>query len=470
MAATEPKETGPSPPPVNPLRGIVLEIASEITGRFRDGIVSALLPLVSLVLTAFIAPVNRIAEARPWQALWVTVPAAVVLWLTLQLPGATRRFRPHGGSLWLLMVAGAITMSLMFARSLERPSRYAGLPQDPSLRESAMPFLGDWHYRCARRPPRSPLITIVLLPPAELAVRRLTLARLVRMAVIAGARGIALDVFFTDTTATLADAALTSMVQAARSGGLPVIAGMGTRMDSGKAIEILRTATAPRLAAAFPDSTLGHLMALREGDRRLRCLPLYLEDDPEQPAWSLLVASLVAKVAPEKLRKPEDGVLRFLPPGQDFPIVRIEDLERTGRDGLDHLRRQFVLVGEESPRETFDTPFGRRTGVTIHAWAVNSLLTGRFIHRDQWWVGFLVLGPFLYALAALWSAGITRARLFLWAIALAAVSFVYAAAAIAVSLFWIELTYVVIPVLVFPVALVILAPRRRSRATPRPVK
>ena len=72
-------------------------------------------------------------------------------------------------------------------------------------------------------------------------------------------------------------------------------------------------------------------------------------------------------------------------------------------ENVELLRERVVLVGEESPAETFRTPWGKVLGVQLHAQAVDALVAGRHFRRLAWWPSAVavLLGTYALALVAI---------------------------------------------------------------------
>jgi CHASE2 domain-containing sensor protein len=240
--------------------------------------------------------------------------------------------------------------------------------------------MGDWRYRLVPKKPLTPsdivVVTVEPLKGSNAKEGRLQMARLISLASLMKAKGVAFD-FFLEGELDI-DPLLCSVV---RESKVPVYIGYAfsrTRSD------IVRNLPPRSLEACFDDQHMGHLAGFLDVDRVSRFIPLRFQDDAARPALSLRIASALAG---NGIRVPEDGLLRFVEPRTPIPIVRYKDLS-SDRDEQRRLTDRFVLVGEDSAGEWFETPFGRKLGVTIHAEAVHSLRNGHFIRPTPWWLGF----------------------------------------------------------------------------------
>ncbi|TPW10400.1 MAG: Chase2 sensor protein, partial [bacterium] len=115
---------------------------------------------------------------------------------------------------------------------------------------------------------------------------------------------------------------------------------------------------------------------------------------------------------------------------------------------------------EASAAESCDTAYGRKLGVEVQSWAVNSLLTGRFIERGAWWVPMAAIWMSAFLLTSLASLGRTRRVIVATAVVLCLAATILSAAAMAISLFWIDLVHFWVAILVLTLILLIV-PRPR---------
>jgi len=454
----------PESPAPSPLSNLKHKLAEETTRRMFDAIVAILVPVLSIVTTPLIAKAKFESEQRPWQALWVVLPIAAVLWVLLQTLGRNW-VRPRGWILGVFVILGALSAGATFLRVFDWQRYDVEYRKDPVLL-FRRPQFGGWHYVWALPVQRDPRLTIVTVPYEEdVTQRRKDVRGVVRFATMNGAAGIALDLRFQGADTTGRDTLLADDLVRARQNGF-VIAGLpleiGPEYD-----RLVRLPVAPNLAGVLPDSTLGHVIALVGSDDRVRALPLFAEDHPAQPAFSLRVASQIQGIHIAAMKLPSEGSIEFVRPAKPIPLFPLDSLQVGVHDELmmGRLRGQFVIVGEVSKRESVSTPWGRVLGVEVQAWAVNSLLKGRWIDRNTWWVSIIITWALLYLLASLAQSGTSSRMVGLWAGGAAAACLIFAGVAMRVSLFWIDLTYLFSTVLIFWILLIVVRrfDRRRGR-------
>jgi len=110
-------------------------------------------------------------------------------------------------------------------------------------------------------------------------------------------------------------------------------------------------------------------------------------------------------------------MLRFVEPKGGFQVVSYRQLLKDP-DTRWILQDRLVLVGEESKRERFSTPFGERPGVLIHASAIHSIRSQQLLRHTPWWLSFLFILSSCYALVVMVARGasvlsLTRASVLL---------------------------------------------------------
>jgi CHASE2 domain-containing sensor protein len=189
--------------------------------------------------------------------------------------------------------------------------------------------------------------------------------------------------------------------------------------------------------ACFDDEHTGHLAGFLEADRVSRFVPLEFQQDPSRPAICLRVARVLAG---KDLRVPESGLLRFVEPRTPIPAVSYKSL-LSDRSEQRRLTDRFVLVGEDSAEEWFETPFGRKLGVTIHAEAVHSLRHGHFIQRSPWWLGFLTILVTCYLLTVYAANGAPVRKLVIYCALVSALVVGGSAIAILAGPEWFDVVY-----------------------------
>ena len=128
-------------------------------------------------------------------------------------------------------------------------------------------------------------------------------------------------------------------------------------------------------------------------------VPLYFKKDPTLSALSLKIAQLLQA----NMALPSDGLVQFIKPQNDFLEIRYADLfepnEAKRNNERLKLRDKFLLVGEETKQDTFNTPYGKTAGVVIHAWTVHSLRENHRFERTPWWSTLFKILLFCYATA-----------------------------------------------------------------------
>jgi CHASE2 domain-containing sensor protein len=375
---------------------------------------------------------DRILD-QPWQAIFFLAPLALALWLFWQHLAKRpdfridKRFLAFLGIYVLAFHAAAQSGFLDWNRDLtilERPAPRTWL---------APVSWGDWRYKII--PKRAPLheMVVVLREPAagrSLELVRMELADLIVTAQRSGAKGVALDVYFDGESQV--DLILCDVIE---NSTIPVIAGYAFLRTEG-----YPTATPiPRsLQPCLNNDRLGHLAGFLDSDKVSRLTPLFFLEDATRPAFSLRIARLLSGDSPVRL--PKDGLLRYVEPSTSYEPLRLERLRAD--EGLRSvLLGRFVLLGDDSPSDTFSTPFGVKPGVAIHADAVHSLRTGFFIEPFSPWLSFGFMLVFCYWIAA-WCAGGASARKL--SLLCAAATLCFAATAVASILlgpYWFDMVY-----------------------------
>lgn len=400
--------------------------------------------------------------AQPWQAVWFLVPLAIVAAVLrsgvvkcseLRL---NRRFLAFLGAYLLVFLVAAQTSVLDWRRELTVFGR-------PASRSWLAPVSwGDWRYQVVPKKAdvRDELV-VVLLEPArgrDLQDARKEVADLIALAQQSQARGVALDFYF-DTPSAI-DGLLCHAIERARAADVPVFAGYGFERIDGRIAEL---PTADTLKRCLPASSLGHLAGFLDSDGVARMTPLFFRNDPDRPALSLLVARALAGDA--SLDLPPDGLVRFVDPAMSHVTVRLAELQQSA-SSRNLLRGRFVMAGEDSPRDSFETPYGKRAGIAVHATAVHSLRQSHHIRNQPWWLGLAFTLVFCYWAAAWCAAGASALKLTLLAagatVCLAAVS----VAGLATGPYWFDIVYPVAAVwLLLPV---LIGVRRALSAARKP--
>ena len=404
---------------------------------------------------------------QPWQALWFLVPLAVAAGILLRIARGRNELRLGWPALAFL--GTYVLLFTLAARSdLLDWNRELTVFGKKAERSWLLPVsAGDWRYKVAPRVPPSPDdLAVVLLPPGE--GRRLEEARQEVLRVTAqlaalGASGVALDVYFADPSDL-------DETFCRRLAGLepPILAGTGFVQAEGRVAPVEMPEL---LAECLPEDVRGHLGGFADVDGVVRQVPLYFQGREDRPALSLRIAELLG--GPEWAPPADLELLRFVEPSAPYPVWPYERLEAEPE-----LRRfvadRFVIVGESSERDTFETPFGRRPGAVVHMNAAHALRQGHFLRKVPWWHGLLYLLVACYLLTAFALEGYSL----LWLAGYCAVASVGAVALAVVALWtgpdWYDIAYPIVAVwLLLPLALGLRqALRRRARVEtvgrPRP--
>ena len=392
--------------------GVPLGILQSVTGRVSDGILE-----------------------QPWQAIVFLIPIAAV--------GALLAWHAaRGGSLTIdrrtLALLG--TYLLFFAVAAETHvldwTRDPSLSGQPSKRSWLTPVAwSDWRYRLVRKVDGDDLVIVFREPTAGKA-RELARAELVALMGLAGkqgAKGVAFDYEFHGESEI--DSLVCATVETI---GIPVVFGYGFMDEQQR--RIARPIPPSLQSCAKPDRQ-GHLVGFLDADYKARMTPLFFNNDPRRPSLSLTVSRILSDTP---LSTPADGRLQFVEPIPRHLRVRLSDLLDASQShdstrGL--LNGRFVLVGEASESDSFDTPFGRQPGAVVHAMAIHSLLHSHYIRYAPVWVRFLSTLIFCYALAVWCANGWTVRRLLLVCAIATACFWATAVAGVVAGPYWFDAVY-----------------------------
>jgi CHASE2 domain-containing sensor protein len=108
------------------------------------------------------------------------------------------------------------------------------------------------------------------------------------------------------------------------------------------------------------------------------------------------------------------------------------------------LQDRFLLVGEGSGIDVFDTPFGRLPGTVVHAYAVDSLLASHYIKRPPAWLSAFVVFASCYILTLLAALQMSARWLVIAAAGITTAIVAVAAAAMSFSAVWLDVIYAVV--------------------------
>jgi CHASE2 domain-containing sensor protein len=301
----------------------------------------------------------------------------------------------------------------------------------------------------------------------EKAWRRNRDRRLVEIARLQHASGIALDFDYSGVVPD-ADEFLCETVDQARKEGVFVIAAPDLTGESGGVLK-----PQARLGGSlpcFPAQQQGHAMGLADLDRTVRTVPLYWEGDRNAPAFSLRVATAIReKLAEPPLELESFTSLRFLPPRTGtLQIVAVDDLSKL-EQRTDALSNYFIIVGEQSRHDVFRTPFSDKPepGAVVHAYATHSLVSGTFVRRPgPLWSVIMILVS-CYALTLFAARGFTVKEL---ALVAGLVTIVIVVASVAAMYFWNVWLDVIYAITALWLLVPVLLASRRLMAAPKVVQ
>ncbi|MFY9620415.1 MAG: CHASE2 domain-containing protein [Pyrinomonadaceae bacterium] len=391
---------------------------------------------------------------QPGSALLIIIPGLIVL--ALLFVGSTIRSRVKLGWRFLVFLPLYILVFFFAAQSrlLDGKSTLVGYDDVVPRNFLALNRHGDWHYRVAsEEPPLQNLAIVLMKPPETYQQGRLEIADLIAIAQSSGARGVALDAYFVkykadkDAAEKGIDELLCYTIERARSKGLKVL--VAYTFKSADSMD--RLSMDPDLEKCLPPSEQGHLLGYAESDGIVRTIPLYFRGDRQREAFSLKIArSFDASVS-----VPGDGLLQFIKTSGDFRTVYFDKLDQNEEE-QSALNDRFILAGEDSPQDSFQTPYGPRSGVVIHAYTVQGLLHNHFIKRPPWWISLLMVSVWCYLMMVLAAQGVGNMKLILTN---AAFSILIVAIAALVMHFWetwIDLVYPLLATWIYMFLLIIL--------------
>lgn len=418
------------------------ETQTDIIKRFLAGYIKkgrdnlAMLLLTGLPTLLINQGINWFAEqttSQPWQILWYLLPIAVVaniLWRKFR--GAQKPMQQR--SLWLFFSAYVLLFSLAAgANFLDFRRDLVGYGDVTPRNWLALNQLGDWRYSIAKRLPLLPRdLRVVLIDPEEnesLLTRRMNLMRLIKLAKIQGARGVGLDYYFKQTTPID-----TTLCQVMKESGFPIVLGYSFKHIGNEPVPI------PSALDCLPETvTQGHLLGYQEADDRVRAIPLYFLGQKDRPALSLQIARVLSGYDAEKEAElPE--LFYPLSPDETIPQVSLRELVKDAA-ARESLRDRFILIGERSDTDRFETPFGEVAGVLMHAYAVESLRHGHYVQRQSDWSSFLMVFAVCFLLASLAVEGVSVKKLLLSTSVISLGVIALAAITMAIWQVWIAVSY-----------------------------
>jgi hypothetical protein len=376
--------------------------------------------------------IGRVVE-QPRQVMWFLIPIGLAAWVLHR--GVARGERFHLDRRVLAFLGAYVLLFSMAAQaSFLDWSRNLTVFGRPAERSGLTPVSwGDWRYRFVPTGVPSDELVIVLIKPLSargLEGTRKDLADVIALAANNNARGVALDVYFQDESRI--DRLLCHVISKA---GIPVYAGYGFEREQGHLSEL---PTPRSLRACLTPEKRFHLAGFVDMDGVCRLTPLYFQNNSDRPALGLAVAKSLS--GSTQLDLPSDGLLRFVEPPNGHLAFRLQELQSRAR-ARNLLQNRFLLVGEESESDTFETPFGRKLGVAIHADVVYSLRQSHFIRPHSWWLGLAVTLVFCYWLTVWCANGVSLRRLSLLCAGATVFVIVLAVVGIRSGPYWIEVVY-----------------------------
>jgi CHASE2 domain-containing sensor protein len=398
---------------------------------------------------AYIANATSALQARffdePWEVLWIVAPLAAAAWLSWILLRRSRAVALN----WRMVGFLAIYCSIFAVASASDLLVWQRMPQ--GYRDQAslgrgwiLPVtVGDWRYRLAPRSasrPNSPIVVLLDHPPgATREWLRWQDRRIVEMARQGGALGVAFDVAFVGSTEI--DPFFCKSVDTA---GFPVLSAYEFRKD--KVLGLYASEPATQQVPCLPFANQGHAMGLAEADERVRTIPLFWSGlKGSQAALSVRVAQCIySQCTASDLPVPDDRLLRYLSPATGTLTVVAPAQLAVLEQNSSLLRDRFVLVGDGTGSDVFNTPFGRLPGTVVHAYAVDSLLAVHYIRRPAAWISAFMVFASCYILVLLAAQGLSAQALFVAAVGLTATVMAIAAAAMFFSGVWLDVIYVVV--------------------------
>jgi hypothetical protein len=392
--------------------GIPIAVITKVYGGIADGWIS-----------------------QPREAFWVLLPlsaaALAALWI---VRGSEQGRMSPASAVFLCLYVSLFTLAGNFG--FLDWSRDLTLFGDKAPASRVTPSrLGDWRYAVQSRTPHGQTgIAIVTVPPVggrSLDEIRREIAWFIGFARNREAKGIAFDFYLRGESPDF-DRLICHAVSAAP---FPVLFGYGFQRNEDRTISALPTPAT--LKPCIRPEAQGHLAGFVGHDGVLRDVPLFFNGDRDLPALSWRIAEALSGGNPPAA--PGDGLLRYVEPRASHTAVRWEDLQKS-ESARNRIARKFVIVGEDSDRERFPTPFGPKLGVAVHADAAESLLRNTYLRKNPWWfaVALILLACYPVMLAA--EGKPMRAVFRTAALASAAVIALSAAAAYALAA-WVDVVY-----------------------------
>ena len=429
----------------------------------KDLLKSLVLALPMLLIGMSVGWLKDKTITQPGQAIWVVIPGMVLLGLIF-LRTTTRQKLKLG---WPFLVFLPVYILIFFIAAesglLDWKRSLVGYEKSAPRNFLAVNRFGDWHYRFAAEEMNSDLAVVLMKHPETIEESRRQIADLIDLASQSEAKGVALDFYFVDE-ANVADEFLCSTITDAKtdSGKRPMPVFVGYDYEIGED-GLNRLRGDPFLEKCLPESSRGHAIGYAEWDGRVRSIPLYFGNNRKYEALSLKVASEIAGDN-SAVKVPDNGLLQFIKPANDFKPIAFDKLwkDYLSEDSTEwerdqsKLRDKFMLVGEDSEKDSFLTPYGMKPGVVIHAYAVHSLRQNHFIKRGAWWVSLIMISLLSYLMMVLTSRGVGNLKLILINMGFSLLIVAISVLSMYLWLTWIDLVYPLLATWLFLVLLILL--------------
>lgn len=390
---------------------------------------------------------------QPGQALWIVIPGIVLLSLIFVRTATRQKLKLGWPFLVFLPVYILVFYIAAASNLLDWKRSLTGYDKAVPRNFLALNRFGDWHYRFApEEPPDNDLAIVLVKPPESVEAGRFQIQDLLAMAQAQQAKGVALDFYFQNYAEDIGvDEALCGEIENAKAAGMPVLAAYDYQLKYGSPT---RVPIDPDLEKCLPVSAQGHVIGYAEWDGKVRSIPLYFGNDRQRESLSLKIA----RILNPQSQPPADGLLQYLKPAKQFPVIPFEDLNQGSDEDQAILRDRIIVVGEDSPNDSFPTPYGLQPGAVIHAYAIHSLRHNHFIERGSWWISFLMISLLCYLMMVLTARGVGNVKLLLINVAFSVLIVGIATLAMYLWLTWIDLVYPLLAVWLF--LLLMIAMRR----------
>jgi CHASE2 domain-containing sensor protein len=379
--------------------------------------------------------------SQPWQAIWIIFPLAVIVWVLWRGVKREKQIKPAGLFLWFFVVYVLIFVIAAGTRALDWQRKPIGYQTSVSRNWLSLNWAGDWRYWIVqRKPSKDRFLIITMERPQNRTIEsiRYDLIWLIGMAITQQAKGIAFDFYLKDDSKI--DPLLCRTIERADSNGVKVVVGYNF-LKSGE--KIIREFIAPTLQECLPQDRQGHLVGYAERDGKIRSIPLYFRGDQSLPALSYQFARTISDID-----VPESGFLQFIPPS-DKPTIREYEVLRQDKNEWPIFRDKYILVGERSEKDSFNTPYGIIPGVKIHMYAVHSLVENHFIRHTSIWLSLIMIFSLCLLLTLLASQGIDTKKLIVLNLLMTVAIITGSAAAIYVWLAWLDVIYPLVAIWLF---------------------